>query len=61
VRQVADWLGHSDPAFTLRTYLHLMDEGIGDAEFMDHAVGGSAPPASHFGIPASRPAANLLS
>jgi integrase len=50
VKQVAEWLGHADPAFTLRTYVHLMDEGIGDAEFMDSAVGGSAPPASH--IPA---------
>jgi integrase len=47
VRQVADWLGHADPSFTLRTYVHLMDEGIGDAEFMDQAVAGSAPPASH--------------
>ena len=23
------------PAFTLRTYVHLMDEGIGDAAFLD--------------------------
>jgi integrase len=38
VRQVADWLGHADPSFTLRTYVHLMDEGVGDAEFMDEAV-----------------------
>ena len=38
VRQVASWLGHADPAFTLRTYVHLMDEGIGDAAFMDEAV-----------------------
>jgi integrase len=30
IRQVCDWLGHSDPAFTLRTYVHLMDEGIGE-------------------------------
>ena len=27
VKQVAAWLGHADPAFTLRTYVHLMDEG----------------------------------
>jgi hypothetical protein len=45
VRQVADWLGHSDPSFTLRTYVHLMDEGIGDAEFMDEAVRGNTPSA----------------
>jgi integrase len=38
VKQVAAWLGHADPAFTLRTYVHLMDEGIGDAAFMDAAV-----------------------
>jgi integrase len=38
VAQVAAWLGHADPAFTLRTYVHLMDEGVGDAAFMDEAV-----------------------
>jgi integrase len=38
VKQVAAWLGHADPAFTLRTYVHLMDEGIGDAAFLDEAV-----------------------
>ncbi len=30
IRQVAGWLGHADPAFTLRTYVHLMDDGLGD-------------------------------
>jgi integrase len=24
VRTLADWLGHEDPGFTLRTYTHLM-------------------------------------
>ena len=38
VKQVAEWLGHMDPAFTLRTYVHLMDAGVGDAEFLDEAV-----------------------
>ena len=38
VKQVASWLGHADPAFTLRTYVHLMDEGLGDADFLDAAV-----------------------
>lgn len=38
VKQVAAWLGHADPGFTLRTYVHLMDEGIGDAAFLDDAV-----------------------
>jgi integrase len=41
VRQVCDWLGHSDPAFTLRTYVHLMDGGLGGADFLDAAVGNS--------------------
>ncbi len=35
IRQVAAWLGHEDPAFTLRTYTHLMDAGLGDADFLD--------------------------
>jgi integrase len=39
VAQVAAWLGHADAAFTLKTYVHLMDEGIGDAAFLDDAVG----------------------
>jgi integrase len=30
IRQVSEWLGHADPAFTLRTYVHLLDAGIGD-------------------------------
>jgi integrase len=46
VKQVQEWLGHADPSFTLRTYVHLMDEGVGDAEFMDQAVGRTAPPVS---------------
>ncbi len=36
--QVAGWLGHADPAFTLRTYIHLMDNGLGAADFLDMAV-----------------------
>jgi integrase len=39
VKQVSAWLGHSDPAFTLRTYIHLMDGGVGDAAFMDEVLG----------------------
>jgi integrase len=39
VKQVSEWLGHTDPSFTLRTYVHLMDAGIGDAAFFDEAVG----------------------
>jgi integrase len=39
VKQVSEWLGHADPSFTLSTYVHLLDEGIGGAEFFDAAVG----------------------
>jgi integrase len=39
VKQVQEWLGHSDPGFTLRTYVHLMDEGVGDAAFLDQIMG----------------------
>jgi integrase len=35
IKQVQEWLGHADPGFTLRTYVHLMDERVGDATFMD--------------------------
>jgi integrase len=42
VKQVQEWLGHADPGFTLRTYVHLMDEGVGDAAFLDEAVNSSA-------------------
>ena len=38
VKQVQEWLGHADPGFTLRTYVHLMDAGVGDAAFLDEAV-----------------------
>jgi integrase len=38
IRQVCDWLGHADPAFTLRTYVHLIDAGLGDAVFLDGVV-----------------------
>jgi integrase len=42
VKQVQEWLGHADPGFTLRTYVHLMDEGVGDVPFTDEAVSGVA-------------------
>jgi integrase len=29
IKQIQEWLGHADPAFTLRTYVHLMDAGVG--------------------------------
>jgi integrase len=38
IKQVQEWLGHEDPGFTLRTYVHLMDDGLGDADFLDDVV-----------------------
>jgi integrase len=38
-KQVQAWLGHHSPAFTLEVYGHLMDDGLGDAEFLDAVVG----------------------
>lgn len=39
VKQVQVWLGHADPGFTVRTYIHLMDDGLGDADFLDDVTG----------------------
>jgi integrase len=41
VKQVSEWLGHADPSFTLSTYIHLLDDGIGGAEFFDEVLGGN--------------------
>jgi hypothetical protein len=38
IRQVSDGLGHVDPAFTLRTYVHLLDAGVGDTDVFDAEV-----------------------
>ena len=38
VKVVQSWLGHADPGFTLRCYVHLMDEGMGRADFLDDVV-----------------------
>jgi integrase len=47
IRQVCDWLGHADPAFTLRAYIHLIDDGLGDAEFLDPATWSNAGATEH--------------
>ena len=48
IKQVSVWLGHADPAFTLRTYVHLMDDGLGGVDFLDEAVqGGKGVAMSH--------------
>jgi hypothetical protein len=36
--QLADWLGHHDPAFTVATYVGQVDEGLGDAGFLDELI-----------------------
>ena len=38
IKQIQEWLGHHDPGFTLSTYVHLIDHGLGDADFLDSAV-----------------------
>jgi integrase len=38
IKQIQTWLGHADPAFTLRTYIHLLDDGVGSANFLDDAI-----------------------
>ena len=38
MKQVSAWLGHANAAFTLKVYVHLMDEGVGNAEFMDEVM-----------------------
>ena len=37
-RQLCDWLGHYDPAFTVRTYVGTLDAGVGDADFLDELI-----------------------
>lgn len=54
VKQVQEWLGHADPGFTLRTYVHLLDEGLGSADFLDDAVGGTGAATQRPGAPANR-------
>jgi integrase len=49
VKQVQEWLGHADPGFTLRTYVHLIDDGVGDASFFDEALSREDP------VPAGSP------
>ena len=43
VKQVQEFLGHTDPGFTLRTYIHLMDSGVGGVDFLDAAVTADPP------------------
>jgi len=38
IKQVQEWLGHADPGFTLRTYVHLLDGGVGEGLEIDLQV-----------------------
>jgi hypothetical protein len=38
IRQVQRWLGHHSPSFTLDTYVHLLDEGIGEGLDIETAL-----------------------
>jgi integrase len=38
VKQVQEWLGHADPGFTMRTYIHLIDGRQEGADFLDEQV-----------------------
>jgi hypothetical protein len=38
IKQIQEWLGHWDPAYTLATYVHLTEHGLGDAEFFDELL-----------------------
>lgn len=42
IKQIQHWLGHHDPAFTLQRYIHLLDDGVGDAAFFDGLTGAAA-------------------
>ncbi|HEU0019238.1 MAG TPA: tyrosine-type recombinase/integrase [Thermoleophilaceae bacterium] len=35
INQVSKWLGHYKASFTLDTYVHLMDDQLGGADFLD--------------------------
>lgn len=60
IKQVQVWLGHADPGFTLRTYVHLMDDGVGSADFFDQAIDISPRPPSQGGDEAGEDSANWL-
>jgi integrase len=51
--QVQRWLGHSDPGFTLRTYVHLLNDDLGEPLALP-ATGVSAVSAEHTPLDATR-------
>jgi hypothetical protein len=39
IAQVARLLGHEDPSFTLRTYIHMLPADLPDGDALARAVG----------------------
>ena len=54
-RQVQTILGHHSPAFTLQTYVHLLEGDMPDLAFMDDVVGVGVDAASRAGRVPGRP------
>ena len=38
IKQAQAWLGHHSAGYTRSLYVHLMDDGAGDADFLDAVV-----------------------
>ena len=55
VKQVQEWLGHADPGFTLRTYVHLLDAGVGEGLEFDSRVNTGSTRGLQKGINAGSP------
>jgi integrase len=57
--QVQRWLGHHSPAFTLSTYVHLLDSGVGEPLELDAELASTAPRVSHFAVPTTTAARRM--
>jgi hypothetical protein len=38
-RELCDWLGHHDPAFSMRVYAHQLEADGASPDFLDTALG----------------------
>ena len=58
VKAAQEWLGHHSPSFTLATYVHLLDQDLGEplllSENFAHGHGERAPRAANFQFPSAR-------
>jgi hypothetical protein len=54
---VQEWLGHHASGYTVDTYVHLLESGLGDADFLDDVVrvGGNRRATRHPTTAASEP------